>query len=103
LGGIGAPHLDLAGYENVELSVLHGRGPNEFGNVVDTVSNDLWAGDAVQNRVEGPTLWKRILSLTGTDSTTTNQPFNLDLSDIASSYGDPQYANGPQCGARSIR
>jgi hypothetical protein len=81
-------HLDLSGMTDVELSFLHRRATGESPQAMPASFANASNSDGVAYSVDGGTTWKRVVSLTGINSTTTVQPFNFDLSSIASSNGD---------------
>jgi hypothetical protein len=81
-------HVDLTGLENVELSFIHRRAPGESAQAMPASFNGAANSDGVAYSIDGGATWKRIASLTGTNSTTTDQPFNIDLSTLAANNGD---------------
>jgi hypothetical protein len=80
-------HIDTTGFNNIQLSFQHRRGTSNTSHTMPTTFVDGSNTDGVAYSLDGVN-WKRIVSLTSTNSTTAYQPFNFNLSTIASGNGD---------------
>ncbi len=74
-------HVDVSGFNNVTLSFQHRRGTSEANHAMPATFVDGSNTDGVAYSLDGVN-WKRIVSLTSGNSTTTYQPFNFNLSSI---------------------